>query len=444
MTKKSIRRQRAHDVLPAGFKWREGRPRWEPSPTRRKQGWRGVDLKDAWGRWQTKGVAVERAQAIVEAIDAWTKGQPVPGAMTAFAPQGAEVAGAANGAANPRSIGALLDAYRGDKARKIAPSQKFAGLGAATQADYRRKLDRFLQIVAKVEGVDKVKDQVKIDKLKALDIDVLLPPPDDDPSAPVIERAYDELREVAGESMAAGVLACVSAWLGWCVKKRRIWPTNPAELVERKTPEGRIVVYEWPEIVALVRQADAMGLASIADAIILAIDLSWSQQDILAITERQISADGHIKHRRIKTGVAGNPPLLALGKARLDEIRCRWQGQTVKPLRLIVCEMTNKPWVADTFRHKFAEVRAKVAEEFPEVATKQFRDLRDTAITYYSEGGLNIDEICSRSLHSPTRAQAVISKHYGAIRQGVTDGAADKLDEHFKKSGYTFKKEGEG
>lgn len=416
-----VRRQRGHGLLPAGFAWRDGRPIWNPSPTRRKQGWRALPLKDQWGNWLTRGAAIERAQAITEAVTAWSAGDDVPAAFLAIAPSGANPRA---GEAGPRAIATLLADYYA--------SPKYQGLAAKTRADYASKIGRlFVAIV----GAD---DAVRLAKLKAMPIDILLPPDFGKPGCFELERAYDLLREEAGEHMAHGVLAAASAWLAWCVRKKRIWPSNPAELVERKTPGGRIVVFDWPEIIALVRAADALGLRSIGDAIILAVDLSWSQQDLLAMTWSQISADFHAKHRRIKTGVAGNPQLLPLGVLRLKEIAGRWPDIRQRPDQVLICERSGKPWAATEFRHTFAAVRAQAVEavKLPDLAGKQFRDLRDTAITYGIDAGLTVEEICSRSLHEPARAQAVISKHYGAIRQGVADRAAEKLAGHFAAMGY--------
>lgn len=419
---KPTRRQRRHGDLPAGFKWRDGRPRWEPSPTRRRQGWKGCDLKDARKAWLSKGPAIERAQAIGEAITAWSAGTPAPADLAAIAPAGACAAGATSATLNPRAIGVLLDAYK--------ENPRYLALAPKTRDDYRQKLNRFLEILAGS------KDAAKVDTVRALPIDVLLPPAFGEAGVFELERAYDVLRDEVGDSMAYGVLACVSAWLSWCVKKRRVWATNPAQLVERAIPDGRIVLYDWPEVVALVRAAEAAGRPSIADALILAIDLSWSQQDLLALTWSQVSEDHHVKARRIKTGNAGNPRLLALGKARIKAIRARYAAAKVRPVHVLVCEFTGRPWVADTFRHEFAAIRDTAAIAVPSLAEKQFRDTRDTAITYCIEAGLTLEETCSRTLHNPQRAQAVITKHYGAIRQSVADQGADKLDAHFAKLGY--------
>lgn len=443
---KSRRRQRGHGVLPAGFLWRDGRPRWVPSPARRKQGWRGLDLKDAWGNWLARGPAIERAEAIAAAVAAWAAGQAVPPAFAAIAPKGADLAGASSAQLSPRAIGTLLDAYTGNVEARVPSSDKFNRLAPKTQADYRSKLKRFVETLAAVEDPKAPSAAKKVAATRALDIDCLLPPGFGEPGDFELELAYETLREKAGEHMAHGVMACVSAWLAWCVKKKRIWPSNPAELVERQTPDGRIVVYEWPEIVALVKAADEKGLKSIGDAIILAVDLSWSQQDLLAMTRAQVSQDFKVKHRRIKTGVAGNPPLLALGRARMEQIYARHRAEKVQPLAVLVCELTGQAWAADTFRHYFAEVREAAAAALGKtdaakgaaLRAKQFRDLRDTAVTYCNDAGLTVAEICSRTLHSPSRAQEVLSKHYGAIGQAMTDAAADKLDAHFQAMGYTF------
>jgi hypothetical protein len=155
-----------------------------------------------------------------------------------------------------------------------------------------------------------------------------------------------------------------------------------------------------------------------------------------------------VRHRRIKTGNAGNPPLLGLGRGRLEAIRARLKAANVTPApgaSVLVCELTGRPWSADTFRHYFAEIRAEAAtlEGLEGVASKQFRDLRDTAITYFDEAELTVSEICSRSLHSPVRAQAVIQKHYGAIRQSVANAGAAKLEANFGAMGYRIEKGGE-
>jgi hypothetical protein len=419
-----IRRQRRHGDLPAGFAWREGRPRWEPSPARRAQGWKGCKLQDTWGRYLTRGPAIEKAGAIAAAVDAWAAGAAVPGTLAAIAPRGACEAGKPQSVGSARSIGVLMDEYIDTRLRRKAP---------ATQRDYRGKLRRFLEVLAGSA------DPAKVERVKALDIDVLLPPAPGEGGEFELQRAYDLLLTQTGKPMASGTLAVVGAWCGWIVKPKRLWATNPCSQVERETPDGRIVVWEWPELVALVRSADALGLASIGDAVILGVDLSWNQQDLLALTWGQVRSDGRVTGRRIKTNIAGSPKLLPIGLARLKAIAAR--RPDVKPLPVapvLVCELTGRKWVADTFRHKFAQVRAHAAKELPTIACKRFQDLRDTAVTVGIDAGLTLEQICSRTMHDPASAQAVITKHYGAIGRDVADAGAAKLEAHFKALGLTF------
>lgn len=48
------------------FVWRDGRPRWEPGPTIRAKGFRGVDLKDDQGAW----LDFDRARAAARSLNA--------------------------------------------------------------------------------------------------------------------------------------------------------------------------------------------------------------------------------------------------------------------------------------------------------------------------------------------------------------------------------------
>ncbi|MGH6956929.1 MAG: hypothetical protein ACREEW_09740, partial [Caulobacteraceae bacterium] len=324
-----------------------------------------------------------------------------------------------------QSIGALVDAFRAD------PRPRRRALGEATRADYRSKLKRLLETIAAAQ-------RTSVETLRAQPVALLLQPAPGSGRPFLLAEAYEMLIDEAGEHMAHGTLAVASAWLSWVQKKKNLLPVNPAMSVARSTPEGRIVVFDWPEVVDLVRAAEALGLASIGDAVVLAVDLSWSQQDLLALTWGQVGKEGHVRHRRIKTGVAGNPMLLAVGRERMAAVKARWTGAKVQPAHVLICEETGRPWRSRLFQEAFAHVRAWAAAERPSLASKQFRDLRDTAVTYAQEAGLTVEEICSRTLHDPKRAADVIRKHYGALRQDLADKAAHTLDAHFAAKGYTF------
>lgn len=455
--------------VPAGWTWRDGRPRWIPSPTLRSAGWRGHDLKDPKGTWLARGASIDAAEGIMAAVRAWRAGGLVPHQLKACAPAGAcERAGA--GLPSPvedrRSIGFLLDAYLGDEAKAIPPSREFEAI--KNKIDRRSKLYRLVDVLAgftvrpaplgssrnsKDAGLSDAElarrkreladYQAARAAVRGFSIDVLEPPafadmPDLSQAQGPLYDAYWKLRDHSGPNMAHGVLADVSAWLEWCVKRRAL-PQNWAKLVDRETPPGRIRVGTWEELRALIAAAEAMGLPSIADAIILGVDLSWSQADRLKLTWAQVGADNTVKGARQKTGRKGATPLLAtLGVPRLAVIRERQRqlyGENVTPTHVLICEDTGRPWKGDWYRHRFADVRTAAALKVPSVATLRDLDLRDTAITVGKAAGLSDTEIASRSLHSLKRIKDVLDKHYTEIGQEVADAGALKLNDYLAARG---------
>lgn len=435
--------------VPAGWHWRDGRPRWIPSPALRSAGWRGRDLKDAAGRWLARGASIDAAQAIVAAVVGWKAGGLVPPALAPCAPPGAAQtpgAGLAQPAEDRRAIGALLDAYLGNPDKAIPASREFEAI--RNKADRRSKLSRLVDVLAgypvkPTRPEDLAEWRAARENVRGFSIDVLEPPafedtPDLSEAQGPLYDAYWTLHEKVGLNMAHGVLADASAFLEWCVKRRAL-RQNWAKLVDRETPPGRIRVGTWPELAALIEASEALGLHSIADSIVLGVDLSWSQTDRLKLTWGQISADNTVKGARQKTGRKGETPLLAsLGVPRLAAIRARQAqrfGPNVTPTHVIVCELTGKPWSARYYREKFAEVRAAAAKKVPSVATLLDLDLRDTAITVGKAAGLSNEEIATRSLHSMKRIADVLDKHYTELGQDIADAGARKLNDYLAAGG---------
>ena len=440
--------------VPAGWHWRDARPRWVPSPTLRRAGWKGFDLRDAAGRWLSKGASIDAAQAIVVAVAAWRAGGLVPPQLAACAPPGATQAPGAGRPApteDRRALGALLDAYLGNPDKGVAMSREFEAI--RNKGDRRSKLSRLVDVLAgyplkPTKAADLPKYRAAREAVRAFSIDVLEPPafedtPDLSQAQGPLYDAYWTLHDKVGRNMAHGVLADASAWLEWCVQRRAL-RQNWAKLVNRETPPGRIRVGSWPELAALIAAAEAAGLPSIADAIVLGVDLSWSQVDRLKLTWAQITTrpdDGAVlvKGARQKTGRKGETPLLdALGKPRLAAIRQRQAaiyGANVTPTHVLICELTGKPWTGDHYRHKFAEVRTAAALKVPSVATLRDQDLRDTAITVGKSAGLTNEQIATRSLHSMKRIADVLDKHYTELGQDIADAGAGKLNVYLKAMG---------
>lgn len=463
------RRQRHHGVLPSGFQFRDGRPRWLPSPTRRAQGWKPVDFstRDRKGEqwWMTEGEAIERAKAINAAVAAWTlKAQPVPADMAAFAPPGA-VDGSAmtpQQKLDKRAIGALIDAWL--VSDKFTLPRGKGGLSDTTKADYKSKINVFQQALVEVEGKDEAADRKAVEGLRALPVETLAAPEDEDEDFPV-EDAYKWLLANRGHNMAHGVLQVASVWFGWMKRKKRMaaFAVNPVQLVERTVPDGRIRVGTPAEMAALVASAEALGHHSIGDAILLALDLGWSLKDILAMDRRRLAKtdDGQggalwqvTRVSRAKTGVSSSEiPLLAIGNACVNRILARHAAADVTPTRLIVREDSPRNrsgvWTNRAFNEAFRAVRDHAAQEQPSLLAGDevegsdfngafdFMDTRDTFITLARDAGLEANEVCKRSLHADeAHVLRLWAKHYGTGGAAVGRSGARKMSAHMEAGGW--------
>lgn len=458
------RRQRQHGVLPAGFTWRDGRPRWIPSPTRRKQGWKPVDLssRDRKGvqSWLSMGAAVERAEAINAAVTAWTlKGTPVPADMAGFAPAGSIDGSALTPAQkiDRRAVGALVDEWLTTPKFTLPRGQ--GGLAPTTAADYRSKIHVFQ--VACVE----TDDPAALEGFRRLPIETLCPPGEDEDDDFIVEAAYQWLLANRGHNMAHGVLQVASIFFTWLKLKKRMsaFAVNPVERVERTPPDGKIRVGTPDEMAALVASADALGHHSIGDAVLLALDLGWSLKDILALDKRRLvklpDETGlpawHVSRvSRSKTGVASSEiPLMAIGAACVDRIIARHKAQKVSPTRLIVREDSPRNrsgvWSNRAFNDAWRAVRDHAAATAPTLLTGDgdegsdfngpfdFMDTRDTFITLAHDAELSASEVCKRSLHKDeAHVLRLWAKHYGTGGRAVGRSGARKMSAHLEASGW--------
>lgn len=477
MARRTAKTYRRHGDLPAYFQWRDGRPTWNPSEGLRRAGWKRRDLRDAAGAWLTKGAAIDAAAVINDAVGLWRDGRSVPALHAAYAPPGStNERPVLRHAEDAFSIGALMDGWAGviapfkGGARTVylrPPSEEFAELQPSTQADYRRKLKRAIDVLAgypdaprpvpverhalaKIADLDARHEhwrlyQQAIADTRADPIFSLAAEEGEDGVTDPLYEVYRILKRRAGVAQAAGVMAVVGVWLGWCRarKSRRIH--NWAAEVSRETPRGRIRVLSWPELSCLIRTADDMGWHSIADGTVMGLDLSWSQADRLQLEWPRVKVDDNGRLRawtrsqltdgpeveregRAKTGRVGGTPFLKIGRERIEQIAARHRLRDAHPTHVLWCETTSAPWLADHYRKIFAKVRARAAVTMPSLADVKDQDLRDTAITLCRAAGLSIDATCSRTLQSRRRVLDLWDQSYGEIGPEIADVGADQLD----------------
>ena len=368
---------------PRYFKWRDGRPRWEPGPGLRAKGWKGQNLQDEDGRWLGLEAAIAAAGAINTQVATSAPGKTKPQRRR-----------------QPRTVDRLCAEY-------FERSPKFKRKRGSTQADYRKKAKVFREWCgdAPVKAIDK----------------------------PTMHRFYEHLYVTRGHAMANGVLRVASVVLSHGVRVGWL-DTNPAFKLELEGLAPRVVLWLPEEVKHLVETAEAMGEHGVADAFVIAIHTAQRQGDVLSLPQFIFTRD-RIALTQSKTGAHVDVKCTPQLTARIAGMRARrktnhWDNVPT----MVVDDRTGMPFNSHTFRHRFAGVRAAAALKMPAIASKQFMDTRDTAITRLAMAGNSLIYIASISGHAFESIQGIL-KHYVALTADMADAGIDNLIAWMEKEG---------
>lgn len=392
---------------------RNGRPRWVPGKSVRKLGFKGRDLKDDHGNWLTEDAAIAKAREINKEVEDY-RARDGSGTRSNKPPLKKV----------PRSCRALADLwYKTPEFRRLKSG-----------ADYKNKLEIFLGSPIDPDDED--------NRVTFADVPVL-----------ALGRAnlkgywrrqYDE----RGHSMANGVLAIVRAWLTYGTDIEWLL-VNPAFKLKLPVVDPRVAFWSPAKVAAFVETADTMTwqdlpLASVGDAVVIALHSAQRQGDVLAMPPR-IFEEKRLALSQFKTDALVDAPMTPQLLARVATIRERWKEKGIVALEaLVIDERTGKRWTSDGFRKAFRLVRAEVALRLPELCEAgrfqpgvdmlRFQDLRDTAVTRLAMAGCTLPEIAAISGHTPDHITTVI-KHYLALNNELADAAIAKLTAWMEKEG---------
>ncbi len=408
--------------------WRNGRPRFEPGPHLRDDGWKGEDLRHGpeihrpghpprkIGAWYTADEALawvaEREKALVQrrrdilAAKAAKKSVPPIGA--------APVSGAWV------TVEDLFEAWM--KAPRMKGEATTEGrrtertVAASTRSDYATKRD----------------------VLGAFD-PVLYGSPVDALTKPIVYDLYERLWTKRGLATSRGVVAVLSAAISWGMKKGKVkLAVNPCHDLGMETPAPRLRCLTPTEVRALVAAADRIGRPEIGDAITLGVWTGQRQGDRLAMVDGG-AMDGRRVFRQRKTAAVVMIPDVPEVTARLEAMRARRRGWKVEHLEVVLDEKRHRPFQREHYSHTFAEVRAAavagvkdattgatLVAAVPSLADARDQDLRDTAVTWLARAGCTVPEICQITGHTMQSAQQTL-RHYLASHPEIADNAMKKL-----------------
>lgn len=438
--------------------WRDGRPRFTPSPTLRKQGHDPKDLKREDGSWFSLGEAIDWSRAFQKQL-AEEK------AAAAKAKKAHRKSPAAVAPVNPYSqAGFHLRAQRANK-YGITVGQIYHDWQHPVHGSVRFRQEQAKpQIAAILNGRRKraptqekaaysprtIRDIKQKIGLLELDHPDIWASPVDALTQPIMFSLYEEMVASRGLAQARSIVAWLSVIFSWARKRGKCQflmnqGQNPAKGLGMATPQPRVRFGTRAEINALIAAADKLEMSEIGDMIVLGVWTGQRQADRLQLVDKG-SLNGRRFFRQAKTGaivdVPESPELVARLAASLER---RKAAGVVSP-HVILNEQTWQPYGddGDRYRKRFAQVRAAAAKFCPSLMGKGREDntpffemdLRDTSVTWLALAGATVPEICSVTGHTLDSATRIL-RHYLAQHPKMADAAISKMIEWYDSNGET-------
>lgn len=193
-----------------------------------------------------------------------------------------------------------------------------------------------------------------------------------------------------------------------------------------KTPP-RSRVASWEELGALLRTALRRGEPVMATAIALAALTAQRQADILKATPDEFARPGWWELTRSKKQNWGRIALHPVA----DGLLRQWAAQRGDGPGPMLLGPEGAPWRGDTFRKRFAAVRAEAAKQQPGVADLQFRDLRRTFGHLARLGGADKDgvgQVLGNAAATDPRLEATYMPAHDAIAARVVAAISAPAD----------------
>lgn len=372
------------------FKWRGGRPRWEPGPSLRARGFKGRDLKDASGEWLGRGAAISAADAINRQIGDGAAQSPSksPSIKNSRAPRIT---------VKPRVCArTIIDLFE-----QMKRSAKFSMERAEDEKGRKRRR-------IKKQTRDTYLSHMRIIEEWGGEVPVAAL------SLQTLENFYEKLIDTRGPSMANAIMRTFRLALNFA-KDRLEWiDRNRVSQMEFEQVDGRRVIWSFEEIAAFIAAADASERPSLGDACVLAAITGLRLSDLLALQRLNVSG-AVVQVRTSKTGKNAIIPVIRQLRERVTLAHARqeitWPGVTAATE--IVNDQTGRPYV-DRWRFSDAvrDVRAVAAQTVPSIADKTWADLRDTAVTWLFLAGCTDAEVAAIQGRSLASVKAVLDKHY--------------------------------
>jgi hypothetical protein len=387
--------------------WRNGRPRYVPSPAQRKLGFTSRDLKHPNGSW----FSLDEAEAELLRIQAEAVNRKQQRA------EGLKLPKPAYAPTLGRSLSQIADDFF-----KLPECQ-----GKPIVEGKRRR--KPLSSVT-VDGYEKYARLVQ-QACQRLD-------DDDTWNMPVMmigparmQNLINEIERHSGLHQARKAREFLSTlWSKLASRQPGALKGLFLELDKMPIPEGRLRPWEPREFWHMVQTADAMARPEMADMFFWGLLHGDRQTDRLnpTVIERTSS---HITLKHSKTGVITTKLIEPWLHARLAASALRRKPFTVQWPQLMIDEQARRPWhpSGNHYAHVFTAIRAQAAKTMPSLLQGTHglgirdQDLRDTNQTWADRASIAPETIALMAGHSLGKQSDMQRKHYIAQNQQRLDNA---------------------
>ena len=440
------RKPAAPSNLRNGLKWRDGRPRWEPSPANRACGFAGMDLRDHAGGWMDRGAATTAADArtlwarlVREAMRDDGEGSKarsmLAAALERLPPAPVEVEARHRralvadlieraraviearepdlmpGGPAPRTGAALVEAYFND-------AQALARISAGTQRAYRIQSKKFLARFG----------SVRVDAI----------------TLPQIRAWYLDMQREISTATANVAVGAAGAFFQWSMWQDPQWiAASPCVGISRDRAAGRLVFWTVEQELAFVPWCDANGYVDVADAVVACLWTGARQIDVAraGLTELERPTWRYVPQ---KTERKGQDALAGILEPLARRVRRRRAEADAAPVR----HLNDPPYLWDarmgrrhtseTIGDRFREARkaAVAAQAMPEdFLAKTLQDTRDTCVTRLAAAEVSLDRIATWGGWAVDTAKNILREHYLSLLDESALDTADKLRAWAEKQG---------
>lgn len=428
-----------------GLKWRDGRPRWEPSPANRACGFAGMDLRDSEGRWMDRGAATtaadartlwasfvragmrdtdEGGKARAQLRQALDRLPPMPSDPEArrrrelvadLIERGRAVLedrepGVTEALSHGARTGAaMVEAFFADQAamRKIS---------RATQDLYRTQAKKFSARF----GRDRV-DTITPGKLLAW---------------------HEALSDDISLSTANSCIGTAGAMFQWALMQDPPWiHSTPVQRLRLPKPDGRRIYWTMAEEKAFVEWCDANGFADVADAVVICLWTGARQVDVCAASVDDLSGKAwrYVPIKTHKKGLEALPGLLPPVHARVARRRAQLDAQALPRVGSppMLWHPLGRRHTSETIGERFRAARtgAIEAKALPADFDKRLQDTRDTCITRLFDADVTLTRITAWTGHASGSAEVILREHYVSLREAGAVADAAKLTAWAKREG---------